>query len=665
MKKKLLIAIVTIFLAGGAYFGYKVYFSPDNYLKQIYLVPRDAVYIVESDNPVQNWNKFSKSAPWQFLRMQPKMKEIEKMAHVLDSMINENKRTLDILGKRNLMISAHITRKNEYDFLYIVDLEKVSKTDVLKDQIETILKASDYKVTSRNFKSYKILELFDPAERSTLHLSFIDNHLVCSFTGLLVEKAIEEKDLPVIGRNLYFLDIEKSLRQGGLCRIYVNYKMMPEFMGLSGGGVEDPLIGDICRSLHFTGLNFDANDKQLSLKGYTNINDSSNSYLPALLRSGQNKITAQKVLSHRTAFFMTMGFDDADKFMDNVELLLNNDPDGYQYYTKNKNQIESFLKIDIRQHFLSWMEGEVVFAQNTPGMLGRQNEFVAVIKMKDKGDAVKNLNFIEERIRKKTPVRFKTIEYEGFEIHFMEMRGFFRLMFGKMFDKLNKPYYTIIDDYAVFSNSTATLLSMIEDYRLGQTLDKDEDFKRFFKEFNNTSSIFAYTNTPKFFPLWKDFVSPTTWNDLQNNEAFFFGFPQTAFQLTGEKNLFDTRFVAEFALPEKESLSEKETLALEKEEQEETLDFASREDTLKNLELFYVEQMGNVFTEFYEDGAIRSKTEMSKGIRDGKYKAFYPNGKLSINGKFKKNKRHGTWRYYDEDEKLIRKEKWKNGEQTD
>jgi len=326
--------------------------------------------------------------------------------------------------------------------------------------------------------------------------------------------------------------------------------------------------------------------------------------------------------------------------MDNVEDVLKNDASTYKTFQKDWNLIENFLGIDIRKNFLSWMEGEVVFAQNTPGSLGRQNEFVVTIKMKDKKDAITNLNFLEERIRKKTPVKFKTIDYEGYSIHFLEIKGFFRLLFGKLFDKLDKPYYTVIEDYAVFSNSPATLLSMVEDHRLGQTLDKDKEFTKFMDEFNNKSSVFVYANTHKSLPLWKNFVDASTWSDIQTNQNFIVCFPQIGFQLTADKTVFDTRMIAEFQVPKVEEDST--NIEVEEEDEEETDD--SEEDALSNLQLFYIEKMsGNVYTEFYDDGSVKSKAEMKKGIRNGKYKEFYPKGSLKAYGKFKNKKKNKTW----------------------
>ena len=654
MKKAVITSIILLVLGAGLSLVYNLYWKPDNFLRQIYLVPADAMFIVETESPVGNWQKFSGSAPWQYLRRQEKMNEYNAKAHKLDSILQANETLMSLLGKRNLLISAHTTRRGDYDFLFVVDMQKASKMDMLKEQLENLFKTMDFTVTTREFEGCKMLELFDPEDRSILYMSFIGNHLIASYTSALVEKSIREKDNPVIGRDFYFQEVEQKMGSAALFRIYINYKYFDGYLTYMMG-VADPDVKDFCSSMQYSGLNMNVSDDEMSFAGYTNLKDSTDSYMAALLQSGSGRMTAQRILSNRTAYFVTMGFDDAGNFMDNVEKVLKNDAGTYQSFRKNWDRIEHFLGIDIRKNFLSWMEGELLLAQNTPGSLGYQNEFAAVIKMKNKNDAINNLNFIEERIRKKTPVKFKTIDYEGYGIHYLEMKGFFRLLFGRMFDRLEKPYYTIIDDYAVFSNSPATLLSMIEDYRNKQTLEQDKDFDRFMDKFDKRSSLFVYVDSRKSFPLWKNLVSASVWQSVQENQHFILCFPQTGFQLTAGKTLFDTRMIAGFQAPVVDS-------DFEDTEMEDDSDLSSEEDTLSNLQLFYVEKMtGNVYTEFYDDGAVKNKTEMKNGIRHGKYKEFYPDGKLKIYGKFKNSKKNGTWYFYNEDESLLKKEKWKEG----
>lgn len=653
-KKAIIFSILALLLGAGAYSLYTFYWKPDNFLRQIYLVPADAMFIVETDSPVKNWKKFSESAPWQYLSQQETMSEINEMAQELDSLLRANATLMELLGKRNLLISAHPTRRNDYDFLFVVDLQKASKMETLKEQFENLFKSLNYTVTARAFEGSKIMELFDPANRSTLYLTFVDNHVVCSFTGALVEKSIKEKEQPHIGRDFYFQEIEQKMSGSALFRIYVNFNYFNYYL-TSLMGTPDADLKALCESMEYTGLQLNVSDKQMSFKGYSNLKDSSDSYMAALLQSGANEITAQKILSNRTAFFAVMGFADANDFMDNVENVLQNNNDSYQSYKKTWDKISNYLKIDIRKNFLGWMDGEVVFAQNTPGSLGRQNEFVAVVKMKDAKEAVANLNFIEECIRKKTPVKFKTIEYEGYSIRYLHIGGFFRLLFGRMFEKLDKPYYTIIDDYVVFSNSTATLLSMIEDFRTGQTLENETEFDTFIDEFNSQASLFVYANSQKSFPLLKNLVSAPMWQSVQENRNFIVCFPQIGFQLTADNMVFDTRMVTEFQKPNLE-----ENVLTDEEFDEE--EFSVNEDTLSTLQLFYAEKMtGNVHTEFYDEGTIKSQTEMKNGVRNGIYKEFYPSGKLKVYGRFKNNKKNKTWYFYGEDEVLLKKNKWKDG----
>src|SRR3546814_10062070 len=78
---------------------------------------------------------------------------------------------------------------------------------ILKNQLDKLYGTLDYQVTTRRYQDTEIKELFDPEERETLYLAFVRNHLVCSYTGLLVEAAIREAEAPRLGRDLNFIDI--------------------------------------------------------------------------------------------------------------------------------------------------------------------------------------------------------------------------------------------------------------------------------------------------------------------------------------------------------------------------------------------------------------------------------------------------------------------------
>jgi antitoxin component YwqK of YwqJK toxin-antitoxin module len=69
----------------------------------------------------------------------------------------------------------------------------------------------------------------------------------------------------------------------------------------------------------------------------------------------------------------------------------------------------------------------------------------------------------------------------------------------------------------------------------------------------------------------------------------------------------------------------------------------------------------------YEDGKIRVEREVAifsdnHFEADGKYREYYPNGKLFVEGQFRRGRQDGEWAYYFDNGQLNRKAKFKNGQ---
>ncbi|MFP5390281.1 MAG: toxin-antitoxin system YwqK family antitoxin [Gammaproteobacteria bacterium] len=54
------------------------------------------------------------------------------------------------------------------------------------------------------------------------------------------------------------------------------------------------------------------------------------------------------------------------------------------------------------------------------------------------------------------------------------------------------------------------------------------------------------------------------------------------------------------------------------------------------------------FTEFYEDGTVRSKGQYTRGKESGLWQDFYPNGQLAAKGFYVDGDEFGRWSYWDE-----------------
>jgi hypothetical protein len=650
--RKVIWFFVLILAGWGVYRVASFYIAPARAVQQIYLVPRDAVFIIQSNSPVEDWKTFSRSEPWQCLKQAPSFAEIARKAGTLDSVLQANKNILSLVGKRDLIISAHKVRNGFWDFLFILDLQKISEIDLLKDRIEQIYSLMDYKVTQRKYQDVSIIELKDMETRDILYTAFVDNHYIASYTSSLVEASIRERSNPSIGLDPYFIEANKQVGDKGLYRIYIQYAYLQQFLGIYSGKPNE-FMEAISQSMAFAGLSVQVDKEKFEFGGYSFLKDTINPYVSTFLRSGKQEILAHRILSNRTAFYTHIGFDNPVTFINELENgLSTNHPALYKSYKSDYKKIESLFGISLADDLLGWMSGEFAVTELEPGLLGRESEMILAIRAKDMELAKEKMAFIEKKVRKRTPLNIKTVTYKNYDIQYVELKGFFALFFGKMFDKFEKPYYTYMEDYVVFSNKPSSLLSLIEDYEQGRTLNNEEGFKQVYGQVKKESSYFVYLNMPKFFPLLKPLLNGKTWTDVDAQKAVVYSFPYSGLQVIGEHEKATMQLTLNYHPYQEEVMSEDVESELEDE------DDGSGQDEIDELHRFYAEKFqGNVYREFYSEGTLKSEWEIKQGKRHGKYREYYEGGELKIRGKYKKGLPNGTWKFYTEDGKMERKEK--------
>ncbi len=676
MVKKILFWAITIGLVASV--GWAVYnfiFDNDQGLKPIYLVPNDAIYIIETEEPVENWETISSSEVWSHLQKNNYFAELTYDANSLDTLFRANKTLFKVLGSRSLMISAHLYTKYKYDFLFVVDLKKVSILSQIKNYLSTLL-SNDFSVSRRTYHGKEIVELYDKQSKETLYLAFVDNLLVTSYVHLLVEAAIDEQAEPDIGRDIHFLEVSKKIGKDDMFRLYLHYEYLDDYLQIYTGNKPD-YLKSLSELMLFSGFSFDlTTDNLLVAKGYTNIQPDSISYLRVLQQSGEGEISIPEIAPQRTAFYLGLGFDKFSKFYQNLETLQQENPSQFAEYTENYNKFEKFLDINIKKNFINWIDDEIAFLQMQSSGLGEKNEFAVVLKSSSGDEASKHLDFILKQIKKKTPVKFKQVDYKGYPINFLSVKGFFKLLLGKFFADLEKPYFTIIEDYVIFSNHPQTLKNIINDNIIELTLANAEDFETFTDQFDTKSTLFGYINTPILHQNIKSMVSASTRKDLISNKNFITCFSQVGFHMIPENEMFETKLVLQYQNPinleKKMQFSEKpEVLMLDafgKMVNNEPSDIMVTNTVLlkkvEDEELINVEEINPIdlsakrHKEYYDDGNLKLEVPLKDGLKHGTYREYHESGTIKLKGKYRKDRQVGVWKAYDEDGNTVKRTKF-------
>ncbi|RUA14067.1 MAG: DUF3352 domain-containing protein, partial [Flavobacteriia bacterium] len=366
------------------------------------------------------------------------------------------------------------------------------------------------------------------------------------------------------------------------------------------------------------------------------------------------------IVPKRTALYISYGFDSFSEFYKNFEKVQQNDPQQFESYQNGIEKVEKFLKIDVKENFVNWIDDEIAVLQIQSRISKGKNDMALVLKANDAEKARTNLDFVLEQIRRKTPVKFKAVDYKGYKINFLSIKGFFKMLLGGRFDEFDKPYFTQIDEFVIFSDNPNTLKSIIDDALEGETLATSKEFRDFDEKFESESTVFVYSNVPLFFDNMYALADADTKQKMRKNKDFIICFPQFGLQLTPEDDLFESKLVINYRdvqeVKKNAQFEEKVQIPNSKSQSDDPVEIT---DAVFDLRPIYPTDLNaDTFSVKFANGTIKFEVELKDGLKHGRYTEYYPNGTEKMTGRFRKDQQVGTWRYYDKQGKLVIKKRF-------
>ncbi|MBN1951221.1 MAG: DUF3352 domain-containing protein [Bacteroidales bacterium] len=659
MKKFLKYLLILLVICAAAIFlAYLYFFSPKSKYQSVYLVPPNASLIIESDQPFTAWETFVTCNAWEKLKTNPSLAELDDDIRYLDSLFHENKLFFRLMGERNVLISLHEYEPGKNDYLYIINLGRITK---LRSP-ETLLSAflgSDYRITQTSHKGKTIYEVLDTEDGEMYFFSFVLDKGVVSTNLNLVEASIDEESRKALGRDVNFLDVREKVAGTGLLNLYINYKYFGKYLESEMGKSSD-LTRDLDEDLLYSAFRFDLKSNgEISMDGYSSVNSKSTSFFTTIVEAGQGTLKSGAVIPSRFASMVQIHFDDAGDFYDRSIAIL--DEQERAEFLDQQSKLEKKLKLSVKKDFLSWIDDEIILLQTKPSNLGRMNEFAIIMPAVDATLPAEKLNYLAKQIHQKYFIKIKGIEYHGYAIRYISFPGLFKLLFGNLLDKIEKPYYTIIDKYVVFSNHPQTLKNIIDDYRANNTLINSSDFAVFSKQFKEKNTVYTYLDVPVLFTLLEEYVSKDKWKEFQEDKPYFLSFPRLGVQLDAVDGLLHSKFHTRFTRnPEEYKKAYYDDRYL-------LNTFTILPESLINSYSIWFEPEiiidnldASKIVKNYPNGAVRIKVDLKKGLLNGKYNEYHLNGNIRVKGKYNDGMREGEWVLYDLDKNVLDKKTFRD-----
>jgi hypothetical protein len=528
MKRVVLASFIALLIIGSiaaSYFYYQQVQSPQS--EAINAIPSDAALILELKNTKASWLKISQSQIWKELNGLAYFKNISNSLHLLDSVLLTTKNP-EFFEQSQLFISAHPTSGNQYEMLFLFNLPKMQQESFVNDLSETMFQ-EQYKMTKETYNG-TILHKIQIHEK-TLTLSVCKGVFLASFSPALIEDGISQLK---VGRSivydLFFKQVYSATGNKVDANLYINYKILPKlFLAGLVSPLKKPMVLGINSLSDFSewgGLDLTIKQNGLMFNGFSTATDSGD-FLSIFSGMKTQTIEMKRILPQKTAFMLYMGFTNVHSYLSKYKTHLSKNKNNSSIIDSMK-EMNVKLGLDVEQEMNAWIDNEMALVITESGEEDFKNHVYAIIKYKKLSDA----KAFFKKINKTQNVKESTKEelYRDYPIGFVDVPNLLPNVFGPLYGKLEKTYYTIIDDFVIIGNQASAIRKFIDDNRDRKLLIKDQGFNSMGEFTEAKTNLYLYLNIPRAMSLMHGLASPELASAMEANASYFHKFTNLALQ---------------------------------------------------------------------------------------------------------------------------------------
>lgn len=560
MWKKIALGLgVALLLAGGIYwFTYtKELHAPVS--EAINAIPGDAGIILESKQARQVWKKLSEiSVFWEALTNTPTFSSINNQAKYIDSIIASDAKVYKLLENRSLFVSSHVSGASTFDFLYVYSLPNLTQKDALNDFFKKVNKGKAF--VSREYSEVSINSFYlNDAQTDSLSFAFVDGILMMSVKPNLVEASIRQLKSGIsLMTDKNFKKIITTAGKNVDANIYINYKNFPSLLSHFTSVSMDREVNGFSDFADCSGWDVIVKPNALLLSGFTQANDSAIKFLNVLRRQEPSEIELTKIIPSKTALMVFFSISnikvyhrDYKNYLSGIQQLR------LQSYEQYAESLEKKYGVNIERSVLDWIDGEMALVVTEPGSVDYRNNSYAVLRADNMETALTSLSELadlstgkktetveddesNEKSKPKESSLIKPEEYRNHTIHYINIPQLIPQLLGWQFKKIYNTYYTSIDDYVVFANSSDALNYFIDSYENNKVLANDKNYKLFSENISNEANLYVYSSIARSANIYASCIDDDLIDDIEAQLETFYKFEAIGMQFTLNKtnNMF-------------------------------------------------------------------------------------------------------------------------------
>jgi hypothetical protein len=484
-------------------------------------IPINAALIVESENWNSTLNELESTLLWNTISNSEDWAEIKKTIESISLKFQASDELKHFIESEKLYLSFHHSTNDFYIFLSTTCNTKELKLIEMNDTLIGGFK-------SREYDGVKVYEL-----DNNWNLCHHKDILFMSSSSLLIEDGIRQLNNEIsLLDNTEFTKVQSTKSNFAGAHIYTNYsnlsKLLSQNTKLSKSDEKW-----ISRWANWAELDLESSDNNLTLSGFTLVEDSSSNYLTSLFGQLEQKIEISKVAPRNTYKITALGIEDFNLFYANYKDFLAKHNNLYEH-NKALSDIKSKYNLDLENYFNAIVLNEMGII-STFSNSGKSDDFIFIKSKKESEELLNHIN-------PKTENKLFSENYRGFKLSKFEINDVIAKLYGQMFSSVKENYFSYVDGYLIFANSTSSLKAFINNFISKKVLDNNTSFISFKDQIGSRCNFLYYTNPSignwdeSLKNKWKPFIVKENWSNV-------IGF---VYQLSSKNELFYNNVVLQY-----------------------------------------------------------------------------------------------------------------------
>jgi hypothetical protein len=419
---------------------------------------------------------------------------------------------LSALAKNeNIYLSFLPGAQRDIDFLISTQTnEKLDPTVLLE-----LLTAKGIKV--ENQEAFSKLTL---ADTSVFYLAQKKNLILLSPSYQVISESLKSIEKPKQTAFIDYIKANSLLSKNSLATLYLNFDVLESLLKQVTPNRLKQEFSLLNQQHAFANLSYRYSKDRVLFNGNTAIQAEKN-YLNLFSESAAQKVTIDAILPESTSSYAIYMPGAYKKWQPKLTKW---------FQTNNKsNLVDNTMK---RMNTLYRLDPNLTFPQYF-------NNQMVTFQLKSK-ETLGAINLSNGDKLRQLLIEVSTVQNKDISV-FKEDHLLFSF-FGEAFQKFKKPYYTIVDNYMVFSNRASTVQTFLYDYRNDKQLVNKKAYREAFDQLSTQSNVIFYVdhrNSERialhnlYLPYYRMYSSADHLGE----------FDATILQLTGDQKNFQTNML--------------------------------------------------------------------------------------------------------------------------